>query len=128
MLRGERSVIKAVEKGFLGRNGAPSYLNEKCLLLAIMYFLLLLLIGAASHVKTQDWSYGESLYFYAITFTTVGFGDVVPQKLEERYITVPFILLALAAISNLLHAAAALTLIKRITAGSQEQENGAAVV
>ena len=128
MLRGERSLVTTIEKCFLRRNGAPSYLNEKCLLLAIVYFLLLLLVGASAHVKTQNWSYGESLYFFAITFTTVGFGDFVPQKLEEKYITVPLILLGLASISNLLHAAAALTLIKRVTAGSQERENEEAAV
>ena len=118
MLRGKRSLITTIEKRFLGRNGAPSCLNVKCLLLAIVYFLLLLLIGAASHVKAEDWSYGDGLYFYSITFTTVGFGDLLPQK--ERYIAVPFILLGLTAISNILHVAAALPLIKRVTAGSQE--------
>ena len=118
MLRGERSLITTIEKCFLGGNGAPSCLNGKCLLLAIVYFLLLLLIGAAAHVKAEGWSYGDGLYFYSITFTTVGFGDLLPQK--ERYIAVPFILLGLTAISNILHVAAALPLIKRVITGSQE--------
>lgn len=126
MLQGERSLIKTIEKRFLGRNGAPSCLNEKCLLLAIVYFLFLLLIGAAAHMKAEGWSYRDGLYFYAITFTTVGFGDLIPHK--ERYITVPFILLGLTAISNVMHAAAALTLIKRVTSGSKERENGEAEV
>ena len=120
MLQGERWLITTIEKRCLGRNGAPSCLNGKCLLLAIIYFLLLLLIGADAHVRAEDWSYGDGLYFYAITFTTVGFGDLLPQ---ERYIAVPFLLLGLTAISNILHAAAGLALIKRITAGSQEREN-----
>ena len=55
-----------------------------------------------------------------VTFTTVGFGDLLPR--EARYITVPFILLGLTAISNILHAAAALALIKRVTADSQEKD------
>ena len=121
MLQGERSLVTAIEKHFLGRNGPPSCLNEKCLLLAIMYFLLLLLIGADAHAKAEGWSYGDGLYFYAITFTTVGFGDLLPQ--EERYIAVPFILLGLTAISNILHAAGALALIKSITVSNQEREN-----
>ena len=82
-----------------------------------MYLLLLLLIGAAIQMKVEGWSYGDSLYFYVVTFTTVGFGDLLPQ--EAKYITVPFILLGLTAISNILHAAAAVALIKRVTAGSQ---------
>jgi len=117
MLRGERSLITAIEKHCLGRNGAPSRLNEKCFLFGFVYLLLLLLIGAAIQMKVEGWSYGDSLYFYVVTFTTVGFGDLLPQ--EAKYITVPFILLGLTAISNILHAAAAVALIKRVTAGSQ---------
>jgi len=82
-----------------------------------VYLLLLLLIGAAIQMKVEGWSYGDSLYFYVVTFTTVGFGDLLPQ--EAKYITVTFILLGLTAISNILHAAAAVALIKRVTAGSQ---------
>ena len=118
ILRGERSLITAIEKHCLGRNRDPSCLNGKFLLLAIVYFLLLLVIGAAAYMKAEGWSYVDGLYFYSITFTTVGFGDLLPQK--ERDIAVPFILLGLIAISNILHAAAAVALIKRVTAGSQE--------
>ena len=120
MLRGERSLITAIEKHCLGRNGAPSRLNEKCFLFGFMYLLYLLLIGAAVQMKAEGWSYGDSLYFYVVTFTTVGFGDLLPR--EARYIAVPFILLGLTAISNILHAAAAVALIKRVTAGSQEKD------
>ena len=118
ILRGERSLITAIEKHCLGRNRDPSCLNGKFLLLAIVYFLLLLLIGAAAYMKAEGWNYVDGLYFYSITFTTVGFGDLLPQK--ERDIALPFILLGLIAISNILHAAAAVALIKRVTAGSQE--------
>ena len=120
MLRGERSLITAIEKRCLGRNGTPSRLNEKCFLFGFLYLLALLLIGAAAQMKAESWSYGDSFYFYVVTFTTVGFGDLLPVK--AKYITVPFILLGLIAISNILHAAAAVALIKRVTAGSQEND------
>ena len=119
MLRAERSLITTIEKHCLGRNGAPSCLNEKCFLVGFVYLLFLLLIGANTQMKTEGWSYGDSLYFYVVTFTTVGFGDLLPR--QARYIAVPFILLGLSAISNILHAAAAVALIKRVTAGSQEK-------
>lgn len=70
-------------------------------------------------MAAEGWSYGESFYFYVVTFTTVGFGDLVP---EAKYITIPFIFLGLTAISNILHAAAAVALIRRVTAGSQESD------
>lgn len=116
MLRGQRSLITAIESGCLGRNGPPSRLNEKCFLLGFVYLLLLLLIASAAQMMIEGWSYGESFYFYVITFTTVGFGDLYPQ--QARYITIPFIFLGLTAISNLLHAAAAMALIRRVTEGS----------
>ena len=120
MLRGERKLITAFEKRGLGRNGAPSHLNEKCFLVGFVYLLFLLLVGANTQMKAEGWSYGDSLYFYVVTFTTVGFGDLLPR--EARYIAVPFILLGLIAISNILHAAAAMALIKRVTADSQEKD------
>lgn len=116
MLRGQRSLITAIESGCLGRNGPPSRLNEKCFLFGFVYLLLLLLIASAAQMMIEGWSYGESFYFYVITFTTVGFGDLYPQ--QARYITIPFIFLGLTAISNLLHAAAAMALIRRVTEGS----------
>ena len=120
MLRAERSLITTIEKHCMGRNGAPCRLNEKCFVFGFMYSLLLLFIGAAVQMKAEGWSYGDSLYFYVVTLTTVGFGDLLPQ--EAKYTTVPFILLGLTAISNILHAAAAVALIKRVTAGSQEKD------
>ena len=89
-------------------------------MVGFVYLLLLLVIGAAAQMAVEGWRFGESLYFYVITFTTVGFGDFYPQK--AKYITIPFIFLGLTAISNILHALAAVALIRRVTAGSQENE------
>lgn len=123
MLRGERALITAIERCCLKRNGPPCRLNEKCFLFAFAYLLLLVFVGAAAQMVTEGWSYQECLYFYIITFTTVGFGDLYPR--EARYVTIPFIFLGLTAISNILHAAAAWALIRRVTAGSQESEETA---
>ena len=67
----------------------------------------------------EEWSYADSLYFYVISFTTVGFGDLLPTN---KYITVPFILLGLTAVSNVLHAAASMALVKRVTVGSKDEQ------
>lgn len=120
MLRGERSLIRAIERRCLGKSGPPCRLNEKCFLIGFVYLLLLLVIGAAAQMTAEGWGYGESFYFYVVTFTTVGFGDFYPQK--AKFITIPFIFLGLTAISNILHAAAAVALIRRVTAGSQEDD------
>ena len=121
MLRGERALITAIERSCLKRNGPPCHLNEKCFVFGCLYLLILVLGGAgASMVTEEGWSYGGSIYFYVITFTTVGFGDMYPQK--GRHVTIPFIFLGLTAISNILHAAAAWALVRRVTAGSDESE------
>lgn len=124
MLHSERRLIIAIEGRFLRRNRPPHHLHHKCFLLAILFWLLLLLVGAAVQMLAEDWSYGDSLYFYTITFMTVGFGDLVPLA---RYISVPLTMLGLAAVSNILHGAASLPLIRRITAGSLRDEEMAEV-
>ena len=53
MLRGERKLITAFEKRGLGRNGAPSHLNEKCFLVGFVYLLFLLLVGANTQMKAE---------------------------------------------------------------------------
>lgn len=124
MLHGERRLINTIEERYLGRNGPPYHLHHKCFLLAISFWLLLFLVGAAVQMLVEDWEYGDSLYFYATTFMTVGFGDLIPLA---RYISVPFTMLGLAAVSNILHATASLPLIRRITAGSLRDEELAQV-
>lgn len=124
MLHSERRLINAIEGRFLRRNRPLHHLHHKCFLLAILFWLLLLLVGAAVQMLAEDWSYGDSLYFYTSTFMTVGFGDLVPLA---RYISVPLTMLGLAAVSNILHGAASLPLIRRITAGSLRDEEMAEV-
>lgn len=116
MLGGQRCLITAIETRCLGRSGPPNRLNKKCFAFGFIYLLLLLLVGAAAQMKAEGWSYEDSLYFYVISFTTVGFGDLIPNN---KYICVPFTLLGLTAVSNILHAAPSMALIKRVTVGSE---------
>ncbi|XP_068716314.1 potassium channel subfamily K member 9-like [Montipora foliosa] len=119
ILRGQRCFITWIEKRCLRINGPTSHLNGKCFLLGLIYLLLLLLVGAGVQMWAEEWSYENSLYFYVISFTTVGFGDLLPTN---KYITVPFILLGLTAVSNVLHAAASMALVKRVTVGSKDEQ------
>lgn len=81
----------------------------------MIYLFTVLIIAAATQMWAEEWSYGESFYFYVITFSTVGFGDLLPTN---KYVTVPFIFLGLTAVSNILHAAASMG-----SADEQREEN-----
>ena len=70
-------------------------------------------------MAVEGWSYGNSLYFYVISFTTVGFGDLLPNN---KYICVLFTLLGLTAVSSILHAAASMAQVKRVTVGADNDE------
>lgn len=114
IFRGQRWFVTAIETRCTRKFDPPNRLNGKCFVLGFIYLLLLLLTGAGVQMWVEDdWSYERSIYFYAMSFTTVGFGDMLPIN---KYIVVAFIFLQLTAVSSMLHAAASMTLIRRVTA------------
>ena len=48
--------------------------------LAVLFMLLVTSIFALMFMKMEHWSFSKSLYFIFITFTTIGFGDIVPHN------------------------------------------------
>ncbi|MCP9265324.1 Ion channel [Dirofilaria immitis] len=59
--------------------------NEQLLKFPVGVLILITIIwaficAALFLVLENDWSYGTSLYFTLISFTTIGFGDVLPSK------------------------------------------------
>ena len=107
MLNGQQILITRFEKGCLKIDGKPKFLNEKCTFLGVLLLLTLLLLGAGIQMSIQEWTFLEGFYAYFITFTTVGFGDLIPghesgNKAHMVY-RVILIILGLAAMSNVIN-------------------------
>ena len=107
MLNGQQILITRFEKGCLKIDGKPKFLNEKCTFLGVLLLLTLLLVGAGIQMSIQEWTFLEGFYAYFITFTTVGFGDLIPghesgNKAHMAY-RVILIILGLAAMSNVIN-------------------------
>ncbi|KAF7313871.1 Tandem pore domain k+ channel [Mycena chlorophos] len=65
-------------------------------------FLLFWIVGALIFMKTEAWSFGVSLYFCFIAFTTIGYGDYSPQTPAGRSIFVAWALLGVATMTILI--------------------------
>ena len=110
MLNGQQTLVSKFEAGCLNREGATKFLNEKCTLLGFLILLTLLFISTGIQMEIEDWTFLEGFYCYFITFTTVGFGDLIPgqsrKKTADVVLRIIFIILGLVAMSNLLNAIA----------------------
>ena len=110
MLNGQQALVTKFETGFLKRESAPRYLNEKCTLLGFLCLLTLLFVSAGIQMEIEDWTFLEGFYCFFITFTTVGFGDLIPghstRKPGHVALRIFMIILGLAAMSNMLNALA----------------------
>lgn len=56
------------------------------ILLAILFGLKYYSLGAqAFDIAHLDWNYASTIYYSIVTFTTLGFGDIVPITIEAAY-------------------------------------------
>lgn len=64
--------------------GKETYMPTDLVLVPIMVNLIIiflfLFIGALIFSSWENWKLGPSLYFCFVTLTTIGFGDMVPEK------------------------------------------------
>ena len=104
----EKFLITKFEKRCLKRNEKPKFLNEKCSLCAVVLFVTSLLISGAVQQTIDEWTFLDGFYAYFITFTTVGFGDMIPgdssteHRVRNTVVRIVFIILGLMTMSNVL--------------------------
>lgn len=58
-----------------------------------------LFTGATLFSLVEDWDLLDSSYFSFITFSTIGFGDMVPEHEEYLFVTVVYVFSALSVVS-----------------------------
>jgi len=56
-----------------------------------MVLVILLSIGTIAYKHLENWTWVQSLYFSAVTLTTVGYGDLYPTHDASRLFTVVFV-------------------------------------
>ena len=75
----QHKVLIRIESRFRGAQVEPRYMNEKCVTVTFLSMLIVIFIGAGIQMNQRDWTFLEGVYCYFITFTTIGFGDFIPE-------------------------------------------------
>ncbi len=52
--------------------------RHRLLIIAVLVIVLLVVLGTAFFMYSEGWSLVDSIYFTAMTITTIGYGDIVP--------------------------------------------------
>lgn len=71
----------------VGTRGEASRLTRN-LLVALLWLLVIYVVGSYLYQQYEGWSLLDSLYFITITIATVGYGDIVPRTPEGKILTI----------------------------------------
>ena len=68
-------------------------LKTKTLLWSAALMVIMLLLGGVLYSQSEDWRFLDAVYYCFITFSTIGFGDLVPNQGEKHEIVFRYLLL-----------------------------------
>jgi len=107
MLNTQKFLISKIEMRVFKRE--PTHLPEKSFVLCFIAIWILILVAAAFQTYAEGWTFLDGVYCYLITFTTVGFGDLLPGYQSNKTVSLVvwpiFIYLGLCVMANLLNSA-----------------------
>ncbi|MFH4975091.1 hypothetical protein AB6A40_001800 [Gnathostoma spinigerum] len=84
-------------------NNDDDLLNFPVSFLLLITLAYIFVCAALFLTVEKDWNYGTSLYFTIISFTTIGFGDVLPSNPEYMILVGVLLLLGLSLVSTVLN-------------------------
>lgn len=75
--------------------------DEFNLPITVALFILIsyIFIGAVIYCMWEEWNFFASFYFVFISMSTIGFGDIVPQKPLCMFVTIVYLVFGLALMS-----------------------------
>lgn len=76
----------------------------KQIIIAVVFFLVILLIGTLFYHNVEELNYLDSVYFSVVTMTTVGYGDFHPLTDAGKIFTIFYIFAGLFTVFYLLSA------------------------
>jgi len=93
----QRAKLEALQKKMGGGN--PVHMK---MLKAFLPIIVIVLVISLFEGPYEGWSFIDSVYFAVITSTTVGYGDISPQKPLDRSFACLYIPIAVVAVGNAL--------------------------
>lgn len=69
---------------------------------AVFFLTVFLSFGAFLFTLWEDWSFFDAFYFCFITFTTIGFGDIVPERTGYMLVCIIYILVGMALTTTII--------------------------
>ena len=79
------TIVTKFERKFLKRS-QPKHMQTKTAVVLFSVMVLSIVTGGLLLMRLPNWSFVEGVYFWFVTFTTIGFGDYVvrePRRIKQ---------------------------------------------
>ena len=70
--------LRSIEQRYFEKE--VTKLRSKTVTIILCLMALMLVLGGILYNLTEPWTFLDGLYFCFVTFTTIGFGDLVPNE------------------------------------------------
>ena len=72
--------LRSIEQRYFAKE--VTKLHGKTVTVILCLMVIMLVLGGILYNLTEPWTFLDGLYFCFVTFTTIGFGDLVPNEGE----------------------------------------------
>uniref|UniRef100_A0A914YD88 Potassium channel domain-containing protein n=1 Tax=Panagrolaimus superbus TaxID=310955 RepID=A0A914YD88_9BILA len=93
------TIVEMSEAAVTTSEGSEEEKRDPPVLAAIVFTFLWIVASSAVFCLWEDWSYGTSVYFFIISTSTIGFGDVTPDHPEYMAAAFGVVIVGLSLVS-----------------------------